>query len=90
VGYHFGLNFQNGSVIELGTNSVLEDIDEPFTISNANGIMVPAGLYKYRNYFIRGTSDESRRFSGSGRFEVGDFYGGYNTVTVRRKLSLQL
>lgn len=77
VGPHLGINFQNGSAIEVGSNSELENIRQPFVISNANGIWVPVGLYKYKSHFIRGNSDQSRRLSGSGRFEVGDFYGGY-------------
>ncbi len=76
VDYHLGVNFQNGSAIEMGTGASLENIYQPFTISN-NRIKVPASLYKHRNYFIRGNSDRSRRLSGSGRFEVGEFYGGY-------------
>lgn len=39
--------------------------------------MVPAGLYKYDEYFVLGMTDRSRRLSGNGRFGVGKFYGGY-------------
>jgi hypothetical protein len=77
IGFHFGVDFQNGSVIEAGTNAAQEDIRRPFIISNAEGVQVPIGLYKFRHYFIRGSSDESRKLYVSGRFEVGDFYGGY-------------
>jgi hypothetical protein len=83
VGYHTNINFQDGSSIELGTNRTLENIPKPFLISNANNIYVPAGSYNFNSYFIRGSSDESRRLSGSGRFEVGDYYGGYkHTYTL--------
>lgn len=77
IGYHFAMDFQNGSIIEAGTNATLEDIRQPFTISKANNLQVPTGSYLFRSYFIRGASDASRRIYGSGRFEVGDFYGGY-------------
>jgi len=77
LGYHFTVDFQNGSQAETGTNSTLEYVREPFTISSAEGIQIPVGTYEFRSYFIRGNSDESRRFYGSGRFDVGDFYGGY-------------
>jgi hypothetical protein len=83
IGYHLAIDFQNGSQIEAGSNAALEDIRQPFTISNANNIQVPIGAYEFRSYFIRGNSDQSRRLFGSGRFEVGDFYGGYkHTYTV--------
>jgi predicted porin len=77
VGYHFAVDFQNGSMIEMGANPTLENIVQPFIISNADNIQVLPGNYRFTEYFIRGSSDESRRFSGSGRFDVGEFYNGY-------------
>lgn len=83
VGYHINAFFQDGSQIELGINPTLENVKNPFIISRANNIYVPAGLYRFTSYFFRGNSDESRRLSGSGRFELGDYYGGYkHTYTI--------
>jgi hypothetical protein len=77
VGYHINVFFQDGSLIEIGANPTFENISQPFRISNANNVYVPAGSYRFTDYFIRASSDESRSLSGSGQFELGDYYGGY-------------
>ncbi len=93
VGFHLNAFFQDGSLIEAGVNPTLENIKRPFRISSANSIWVPAGLYKFTSYFIRAESDASRPLSASGRFELGDYYGGYKhsyTVGANYRVNYKL
>jgi hypothetical protein len=77
IDYHGSFNFQNGAFFEAGLNQTLELIRTPFTISNRYGLKVPAGLYKYQEYFAIARTDRSRALSVNARWSTGGFYGGY-------------
>lgn len=69
-------------------NSFLEASFRP-TWQNINFDFVPLGLeieegrYSYTRYTLRYNSDRSKKFSGSIRFDFGDFYNGTrNSVTA--------
>jgi hypothetical protein len=75
IDYHLPLNFSNGAFIEIGKNPNVEVLDEPFKLNSTTTI--PAGTYKYHEYFITGRPDASRKLQPTGRFGVGPFYSGY-------------
>ncbi len=74
--YHLPLNFQNGAFIEMGVNPTLEFLPEPFLISSQARPIAP-GVYRSKEYFFLGRSDNSRRLSGNVQWGVGPFYTGY-------------
>jgi hypothetical protein len=74
--YHLPFAFQNGSFLEIGLNPSLEYLPQPFRISSQAG-SIPAGAYKFNEYFFVARSDNSRRLSGNARWAVGEFYTGY-------------
>jgi hypothetical protein len=95
--YHVSINFQDGAFAEPGMNQSLELIRAPFTISNRRGLKIPAGLYKFQEYFILARSDRSRALSANATWSAGTFYGGYKhtyqigaTYRVNYKLKTSL
>ncbi len=76
MGYHWNLNFQDGSNAEVGVNPQIEDIPAPFTINSSRGIRVNAGRYEYAEYFGFWRTSEARRVSFNTRYTVGSFYDG--------------
>jgi hypothetical protein len=77
VDHHVSFNFQDGSRIELGVNPTRERFDDPFTLNSSRGIVIPAGVYRFNEYFITYDSDDSRWLSGSIEHFNGRFYTGY-------------
>lgn len=74
--YHVPINFQNGAMIEVGINPSLEFLAEPFSISS-RAKPIPTGVYRSKEYFFLGRSDNSRKLSGSVNWAIGPFYTGY-------------
>jgi len=77
VDYHLPINFQNSTFVEIGKNPSYEYLANPYPIAPSKGISIPAGAYKYSEYFLLVRSDSARRISGNGRWAGGPFYTGY-------------
>jgi hypothetical protein len=75
--FHFPVNFSNGSFVEAGVNSNLEEIRTPFTLNSARAARIDRGRYAYDEYFITYRPNDSARFSTGLRYGIGRFYGGY-------------
>jgi hypothetical protein len=82
-GYHWNLNFQDGSSAEVGVNPQTEDIPEAFTINSARGIKVNPGRYDFTEYFAFWNTNNAALFSVNTRYAIGQFYDGY-----RRNLNI--
>jgi len=83
MGYHWNVNFQDGSNAEIGVNPQIEVIQAPFTINSSSGTIVNPGRYEYEEYFAFWRTNEAARVSFNTRYAVGTFYNGY-----RRNLNL--
>jgi len=77
MGYHWNVNFQDGSNAEVGVNPQIEDIPAPFTINNSRGIQVNAGRYEFSEYFVFWRTNEAAPVSFNTRYALGSFYDGY-------------
>jgi len=82
MGYHWNLNFQDGSTAEVGVNPQIEDIQESFWLSNSARVGVNPGRYEFNEYFVFYNSSNARMISANTRYATGPFYDGY-----RRNLS---
>jgi hypothetical protein len=76
-GYHWNLNFQDGSTAEVGVNPQIEDIDASFALSSSRGVRVNPGRYEFTEYFMFYNSSNARMISANTRYAVGPFYDGY-------------
>ena len=81
-GYHWNVNFQDGSTAEVGVNPQIEDIDTAFSLSNSARVGVNPGRYEFSEYFMFYNSSTARTFSVNTQYRTGRFYDGY-----RRNLS---
>jgi hypothetical protein len=77
VDYHLPINFQNSTFIEVGKNPSYEYFSKSYPIAPAKGISIPAGAYRYSEYFVLVRTDTGKRVSGNGRWAGGPFYTGY-------------
>jgi hypothetical protein len=77
TGYHWNLNFQDGSNAEVGVNPQIEDIPAPFTINSSRGVRVNAGRYEFTEYFAFWRTNDAARVSFNSRYSLGRFYDGY-------------
>jgi hypothetical protein len=77
LNYHLNFNLQDGSFIEGGANTTVENLIEPFTINRRRNISVAPGRYDSNEWFFTARSDASKALSFSGRWGVGAFYDGY-------------
>jgi hypothetical protein len=77
VDYHLPINFQNSTFIEIGKNPSYEYLAKSYLISPSKNISIPAGAYKYSEYFVLARTDTGRKVSGNGRWAGGPFYTGY-------------
>jgi hypothetical protein len=75
-GFHWNLNFQDGSNFEFGRNTSVEDLRAPFTINNARGINVQPGRYEFGEYFYFYNMSSARRVAVNTRASTGTFYDG--------------
>jgi hypothetical protein len=75
-GFHWNLNFQDGSNFEFGRNTSVEDLRSPFTINNARGISVQPGRYEFGEYFYFYNMSNARRVAVNTRASTGTFYDG--------------
>ena len=52
----------------------VEQLFEPFEIRP--GVVIPAGPYRFNSIFLRGFSNQGRRFAWRGNINVGEFFSG--------------
>jgi len=76
-GFHWNVNFQDGSNLEVGKNTSVEDLRAPFTINNSRGIRVNAGRHEFGEWFYFYNMSNARRVSVYTRASTGVFYDGY-------------
>ncbi len=74
--FHLPLTFQDGSFMELGRNTNLEVLTQPFTLNTTRNVVVDPGRYEYDEYFVTGNTSTGRAVSFNGRVGVGTFYDG--------------
>jgi hypothetical protein len=77
VDYHLPINFQNSTFIEIGKNPSYEYLSKSYLIAPAKGISIPAGAYRYSEYFLLVRTDTGRKMAANGRWAGGPFYTGY-------------
>jgi len=66
--------FQNGSTIFFGYTQNFEFLTEGFEI--IEGVLIPAGKYRFNNFFGFFHTDETKRIAFHGGVDYGDFYSG--------------
>ncbi|MGE5244877.1 MAG: DUF5916 domain-containing protein [Betaproteobacteria bacterium] len=74
--FHLPFNFQDGSFMEVGHNTNLEVLTQPFTINTTRNVVVNPGRYGYDENFVTATTSSGRAVSFNGRIGVGTFYDG--------------
>jgi hypothetical protein len=75
--FHFPLSFQDGSSMEIGLNTNVEDVRGPFTINSSRGVRVNPGRYEFNEYFMFWNTNSAARLSVNTRYSTGRFYDGY-------------
>ncbi|MGH9346464.1 MAG: DUF5916 domain-containing protein [Vicinamibacterales bacterium] len=75
--WHWPFNFNDGTFVEIGVNSNVEEIREPFTINSSRGVRVLPGRYDFNEYFVLWRGNTSAPFSFEARYSNGEFYDGY-------------
>ena len=76
-GYHWNVNFQDGSTAEVGVNPQIEDIDTAFSLNSSRGIGIAPGRYEFAEYFAFYNSSNARTVSANAQYRTGAFYDGY-------------
>lgn len=70
--------FRDNSSIQVTLNPIWQNINFDFA---PLGLEIAQGNYSYTRYLARYNTDESKKFSGSVRYDFGNFYDGtLNTV----------
>jgi hypothetical protein len=80
--FHFPLTFQDGSSMEIGINTNVEVVRDPFPINTARGVRVNPGRYEFNEYFIFWNTNSAARLSVNSRYSTGNFYDGYRTSYI--------
>ena len=75
--FHWNINFQDGTNMDIGRNTSVEDIVAPFTINTARGVTVRPGRYEFGEYSFFLNTNQARRVSMNTRISTGTFYDGY-------------
>ena len=74
--FHWPITFQDGSNMEAGLNTNVEQIRNPFTINAARRVRVNPGRYEFDEWFVFWNTNAAARVAFNNRFSVGDFYDG--------------
>jgi hypothetical protein len=74
--FHWPITFQDGSNMEAGLNTNVEEIRAPFTINAARRIRVNPGRYEFDEWFIFWNTNPAARIAFNNRLSIGDFYDG--------------
>ena len=69
-----GIRFDNSASINFSIIENLERLTEVFNIRRDVGI--PEGDYGYRRYRVSASTDPSKKITGGGNFEWGEFWNG--------------
>ncbi len=69
-----GMRMMSEDRWRLGYVAETESLVEPFEVSD--GIVIPAGYYRFDTVELAGFSNQSRMFGVRGRLRLGDFYDG--------------
>ena len=80
--WHWPVTLQNSTFIEVGVNTNVEVIDQPFLINSVRGIRVPIGRYGFNEYFALANTNAGAPLSFNVRYGTGDFYDGYKRTYV--------
>ncbi|HSW40593.1 MAG TPA: sugar-binding protein [Acidobacteriota bacterium] len=72
----FKWRMESGEFIDYEWVRSEEQLFEPWTISRRNGIVLPAGMYKFNHHMFRFMSSHSRPFSVRTHFRTGSFFSG--------------
>jgi hypothetical protein len=75
--FHWNINFQDGTNIDAGRSTSVEEIQAPFTINSARGIKVQPGRYEFGEWTFFLNTNQARRISLNTRLSTGTFYDGY-------------
>jgi hypothetical protein len=71
-----GVDFQNNATLEFTTTDTFDRLIEPDSIL---GIGLDVGDYRYRRHAFSASSDPTKRISGGGGLDWGDFWDGDRT-----------
>jgi hypothetical protein len=72
-----GTYFENGANFTVWYNDHFEQLDVPFPI--LEGLTIPAGTYRFGEWYFSYRSDPSRRFYQQLRYSPQTFFGGTRT-----------
>ena len=75
--FHWPLQFQDGSNMEVGVNPNVEVVRSPFTINASRGVRVNPGRYEFNEYFVFWNTNAAARVAFNNRYSIGEFYDGY-------------
>jgi hypothetical protein len=71
---NFGVQFQNNGSINVSIKETFDRLVGEFRIRPE--IPIPVGDYEYRSYSANASSDRSKKISGNGSIEWGEFWNG--------------
>lgn len=66
--------------IALLSYDTLQVLAEPLVLER--GVVIPAGTYRFTNYFLGAATDHSRPLAATIHFDTGDFYDGTRRKTL--------
>ncbi len=95
IDYQILFTFQDGTFIEYGLNTNVENPDEPFTINHERDIAIAPGRYEFDEQFVEVRTNHSAPLWLTGRYSTGEFYDGHKRTyligaTARVGLHLNL
>lgn len=71
--------FKDNSFVEASFTPTWQNINFDFS---PLGLQIDEGSYNYTRYTLRYNSDQSKKLSGSIRYDFGDFYNGTRNTTI--------
>jgi hypothetical protein len=71
--------FKDNSFVEASFTPTWQNINFDFA---PLGVQIDEGNYNYTRYTLRYNSDQSKKLSGSIRYDFGDFYNGTRNTTI--------
>lgn len=71
--------FKDNSFVEASFTPTWQNINFDFA---PLGLQIDEGSYNYTRYTLRYNSDQSKKLSGSIRYDFGDFYNGTRNTTI--------
>ena len=71
--------FKDNSFVEASFTPTWQNINFNFA---PLGLLIEQGNYRYTRYTLRYNTDQSRKLSGSIRYDFGDFYNGIRNTTT--------